>query len=71
MAQTNVSAEGILSVMIMVPPKEIREVFNRFCDSFIKIILIIYKESHALSALRDASLPKLMSGEVRVKVPVN
>jgi type I restriction enzyme S subunit len=65
-AQANVSAEGILSVPINVPPPQLIDDFNAFCEPILKQMLANHGESRALAALRDALLPKLLSGELRV-----
>lgn len=54
--------------LVVVPPKEIlceaNEVFNPIHDLFGQLMI----ESRKLAAMRDALLPKLLSGEVRVRV---
>jgi type I restriction enzyme S subunit len=65
-AQANVSAEGILSIRIVVPPKTLRDKFNQIGQQFLDRILAIHHESYTLSALRDVLLPKLISGELCV-----
>jgi type I restriction enzyme S subunit len=66
-AQANVSAEGILSVPVVVPPQTVRDSFNILCQSLLERILNNLGESSTLAALRDTLLPKLLSGEIRVK----
>ena len=66
-AQANVSAEGILSIRIVVPPKTLRDKFNQIGRQFLDRILANHHESYTLSALRDVLLPKLISGELRLK----
>jgi len=66
-AQANVSAEGILSIPILVPPKDLRDKFNRICEPILNRILVNHAESHTLAALRDTLLPKLLSGEIRLR----
>jgi len=65
-AQANVSAEGILSVPITVPPPSIIHEFNAFCEPILNRILANHAESRTLATMRDALLPKLLSGEIRV-----
>jgi type I restriction enzyme S subunit len=65
-AQANVSAQGILSVPIVVPTKVVRDRFDNTCAPFFEKLLANHKESRTLAALRDALLPKLISGELRV-----
>jgi type I restriction enzyme S subunit len=66
-AQANISAQGILSVTIVVPPKVVRDSFDNTCAPMFQKLLANYQESCTLAALRDALLPKLISGEIRVK----
>lgn len=65
-AQANVSAEGILSVETIVPADATREAFNAHCAPLFDRILQNHGESRTLAALRDALLPKLLSGEIRI-----
>jgi type I restriction enzyme, S subunit len=65
-AQANVSAEGILSIPVIVPPKTLQETFNQMCQPMLDQILANHAESSALAALRDALLPKLLSGDLRI-----
>lgn len=66
-AQANVSAEGILSVPIIVPPQPLRIRFDQSCQSILQRILHMHAESQTLASLRDALLPRLLSGELSVK----
>ena len=66
-AQANVSAEGILSIPIVVPPEKLREEFNQNSQQIFDRILANHAESRTLAALRDTLLLKLISGELRVK----
>lgn len=65
-AQANVSAEGILSIEVVVPPKTTRDEFNRLLQPILDRILEAHAESANLAMIRDALLPKLISGELRV-----
>lgn len=65
-AQANVSAEAILSIQILVPPIRVREEFNKGGQPILDRILANHFEVVALSSVRDALLPKLISGELRV-----
>ena len=64
-AQANVSAEGILSIPVVVPPKLVRDAFNRLCQPVFDRILCNHSESQILASIREALLPKLLSGELR------
>jgi type I restriction enzyme S subunit len=68
-AQANVSAEGILSIQVVVPPKTLRDDFNRIGQPLLDRILENHSEVVSLVALRDTLLPKLISGELRVEDP--
>ena len=51
---------------IIVPPENILADFNRVAEPLFKRIVLNKQESRTLAALRDALLPKLLSGELRV-----
>jgi len=65
-AQANVSAKGILSIQIIVPPKNLRNIFNRIVQCSLDRILKNVAVSRTLAEIRDVLLPKLISGELRV-----
>ena len=52
---------------IVVPPKTVAKAFTEQLQPFIDRINAGIHESHTLAALRDTLLPKLISGELRVK----
>ena len=52
---------------ILIPPTNILDFFERYTLSFADQIYSNAKESHTLATIRDTLLPKLMSGEIRVK----
>lgn len=51
----------------VVPPSHVIEAFERFASPIDQLIENNEKESRTLAALRDALLPKLLSGELRTK----
>lgn len=51
---------------VAIPPLPIRQAFERCVESLFLKILLNVDESGTLAALRDALLPKLLSGEIRV-----
>lgn len=53
---------------LIVPTKDIKEGFDRLSKPIFKNIENNLKEIQTLTQLRDTLLPKLMSGEVRVKI---
>jgi type I restriction enzyme S subunit len=67
-AQENISSSGIEAMdFIKYSQKEV-DVFEIEVKPFIEKILFNMNQIHTLTQLRDTLLPKLMSGEVRVKV---
>ena len=61
----NLDAKALLATHRLVIPTE--TALNKFQTVFRPIAEKLYsEESHTLAALRDALLPKLLSGEVRV-----
>jgi len=57
-------------IMICVPPPEIVDKFNSIVHPLFELITINAKENRVLTQIRDALLPKLLSGEIRVKVDI-
>jgi type I restriction enzyme S subunit len=51
----------------VVPNAEVLAAFNQICQPWYDRIVASKGESRTLAALRDALLPKLLSGEMRVK----
>jgi type I restriction enzyme S subunit len=51
---------------LVLPPKETLEKFEKTVSPVFRRILANTEESCTLAALRDALLPKLLSGELRV-----
>jgi len=52
---------------IVLPPKQLAAVFTRLIQPSVDRIIAGIHESRTLAALRDMLLPKLISGELRVK----
>lgn len=67
-AQQNISKGIVESTKIIIPPTSVAQKFEIRCDPFIKQIVSNLMENDTLSAIRDALLPKLMSGEIRFPV---
>ena len=62
-----ISKSNFRPMPIAVPPADKMKTFVELVEPlYIKIVANL-RESHTLAALRDALLPRLMSGEVRVK----
>jgi type I restriction enzyme S subunit len=58
----------VKSIRIVIPPKTSRKAFGMFSESFESLREENNHEISILSAIRDALLPKLMSGEIRAEV---
>jgi type I restriction enzyme S subunit len=52
---------------VILPPKKIATAFDAIVSLLMAKAHANDNESHSLAALRDLLLPKLMSGEIRVK----
>jgi type I restriction enzyme S subunit len=65
-AQPGLNQPELLSVSIKLPPKDVLEDFEEQVNPLMHQIALNALESKHLSALQDAILPKLMSGEIDV-----
>lgn len=65
-AQPGLNQQELLSVSIKLPPKDVLEAFEEQVNPLMHQIALNALESKHLSALQDAILPKLMSGEIDV-----
>ncbi|WP_320113216.1 restriction endonuclease subunit S [Draconibacterium orientale] len=61
-----VSGNALKSFYILIPPTDILETYKTNTDDYNSKRLINQKEVQSLTKLRDALLPKLVSGEVRL-----
>ena len=68
-AQPGINSTSVKTLRILLPSGKILNLFNELVFPILKTIFNNAKENQCLSNLRDALLPKLMSGEIRV--PVN
>jgi type I restriction enzyme, S subunit len=59
--------ESILRLNIVLPLGRVAEAFNGVVEHWLKRTLKCRRESRTLAALRNTLLPKLISGELRVK----
>ena len=64
-----VPAEALSHYRIAAPPKEIGEHFGEVVAPLFARAAAAARESHVLASLRDALLPNLISGELRVEDP--
>ena len=65
-AQPNISNEQINNIHLLLPSKEIIELYNKIFEPYYSKILLNQKQNQELSALRDWLLPMLMNGQVKV-----
>jgi len=65
-AQPNASAQVLSSAPFVFPPPSVAERFARTVAPFDKLCAENSRQAQALVAIRDALLPKLISGEIRV-----
>ena len=62
-----VPAESLAHFQVVVPPRAVAEAFGRAMKPRFARASAAVRESRTLAALRDTLLPKLISGELRVK----
>lgn len=66
-AVPSLTTELLKRIEILIPPKEIVYEFNEMINSKFNILESNIKENQTLTQLRDTLLPKLISGELRLK----
>lgn len=66
--QPSIKVPHLLSIRVIVPPIEKVSLFDKQVENYVGKIIVNSKQIKTLEKLRDTLLPKLMSGEVRVKV---
>ncbi len=66
-----VPAESLSHFRVVSAPKPVAELFGRLVEPLFARASAATKESRTLAALRDALLPRLMTGEIRVPLPKN
>lgn len=62
----NVSQDTLKRIIMVIPPAEIINSFNRYISTNIKECDLITKQSDELNSIRDRLLPLLMNGQVEV-----
>lgn len=62
-----VTKNDMHNIKVVVPPSEIVESFEKRVSPMDALIAVNFHGSKTLSAIRDALLPKLLSGQIRVK----
>ncbi len=66
--QPSIKVPHLLGLTIKLPPTELLNIFNKNVEIYFNKIANNQTQITTLTALRDTLLPKLMSGEVRVKM---
>lgn len=61
-----ISGSGMKSVPAVIPDNETLRMFSEFCKPLFEQQAMLEAENRRLSAIRDALLPKLISGEIDV-----
>lgn len=62
-----VRPEVVLASPVVVPPVAVRDAFSAACTDLLRRIAIADEESSSLAAVRHTLLPKLISGEIKVR----
>jgi len=65
--RANLNAQVLSSFTLVVPQTQLLEAFSRLIDAFRTRLVASVRASRTLAAIRDALLPKLLSGELRVR----
>jgi type I restriction enzyme S subunit len=66
-AQPGINQQGVRAFPLLKPPDAMVEAFDRLSKKLTDRLFAACHESRTLAALRDALLPKLIRGEIRVK----
>jgi type I restriction enzyme S subunit len=67
-AQPNISPTDIMTIQTLFPPEESLNAFNKNLKSSFETMTANAAENQKLAALRDALLPRLMSGELEIDI---
>lgn len=65
-AQANVSGASLMAFSAVIAPVPLMECFNSAIAGMLEAILANHEQAHTLFTLRDALLPRLISGQLRV-----
>lgn len=63
----HVTVQDLKRMKTAFPPDNVLAKFNEIVEPLFKKLFLNFQESRTLAELRDALLPKLLSGEIRVK----
>jgi type I restriction enzyme S subunit len=64
-----ITTSTFVASRVVLPPQPLFEEFEEMVDPLFRRVLAGTRAVRTLTALRDALLPKLISGELRVKTP--
>ena len=70
-AQQNISKKVVEETIVLLPQIELRSAYDVLVESLFDRIFYSLHETQTLSDLRDALLPKLISGALRVELTSN
>lgn len=62
-----ISKSSFRNIQIVIPSKRILDFYTSFFESIFQLIIKNEKENRILALLRDLLLPKLISGEIKIK----
>ena len=65
-AQPGINQAGVKSLPILLPPKELIELFDNKVEPLLGLLFNLAKKNQTLRKKRDLLLPKLISGEIDV-----
>ena len=65
-AQANVSGVDLLKFKFVIPSDKLIDVFNQTMETLIESIMSNHEQAQNLSSLRDALLPRLISGQLQI-----
>ena len=66
-AQANVSGASLMGFPAVLVPSTLMECFNSIVSGLLEGILVNHEKSQALAQIRDAALPQLISGNLRIE----
>jgi type I restriction enzyme S subunit len=65
--RASLNAQVLSTFQVIIPPKQIVSAFGEIVNNLRNKVVAAVNESRTLTALRDTLLPKLISGELRVR----
>lgn len=62
----NLNGPDLKKFAIVIPPDDLVRAYERAIGPLLELVWSNCKQSESLAAIRDALLPKLLSGEIRI-----